>query len=85
MTLTVQKSNVQMYIYGVMTCSDKPAVHSTNPLRCLQRQVAELGRGLFYSWSLLRNNSMATNLQRCNPCYCSRRFVACDNSERRHL
>jgi len=30
----------------------------------LLRQVAELASALFYCWSLLRNNNMATNLQR---------------------
>jgi len=34
------------------------------PLLCLQRWVAEVARGLFYCWSLLRNNNMATNPQR---------------------
>jgi len=31
-------------------------------LRCLQRQVVKLPGRLFYFWTLLRNNSMATNL-----------------------
>jgi len=29
----------------------------------VQTHVAELPNGLFYCWSLLRNNNMATNLQ----------------------
>jgi len=34
-------------------------VHSC-PLICLQRQVAKHGKELFYYWTLLRNNNMAT-------------------------
>jgi len=39
-------------------------------------QVAKLVSGLFDRYSLLRNNNMATNLQRFS--YGRRRFVACD-------
>ena len=35
---------------------------------------------LFYCWSLVCNNSMATNLQRCTSCYGSSRFVALLNA-----
>ena len=31
------------------------------PLICLQRQVAKLGKELFYYWTLLRNNNMGKN------------------------
>jgi len=51
------------------------AVHSRSLLR-LQMQVAKLVSGLFDRYSLLRNNNMATNLQRFS--YGRRRFVACD-------
>jgi len=59
----------------VVSCSDELAVHSC-PLICLQGQVAKLASGLFYCWSLLRNNNMATNLQRFTSIYGSRRFAA---------
>ena len=42
----------------------------------LQMQVAKLVSGLFDRYSLLRNNNMATNLQRFS--YGRRRFSACD-------
>ena len=61
----------------VVSCSDELAVHSC-PLLCLQRWVAKVASGLFYCWSLLRNNNMATNLQRFALYYGSRRFVAWD-------
>ena len=38
--------------------------------------VANVASGLFYCWSLLRNNNMATNLQKFTLYYGSRRFVA---------
>jgi len=49
----------------VVSCSDKLAVHLC-PLFCLQRRVAKLANRLFCCWSLLCNNSMATNLWRFN-------------------
>ena len=58
----------------IVSCSDELAVHSCS-LLCLQRRVAKVASELFYCWSLLRNNNMATNLQRITL-YCgSRRFV----------
>jgi len=48
-------------------CSDELAVHSC-PLR-LQTHVAKLASALFYCCPLLRNNSMATNLQRLTSIY----------------
>jgi len=39
---------------------------------CLQKQVAKLACRLFYSWVLLRNNNMATNLH-----VLTLRFAAC--------
>jgi len=60
-----------------VSCSDELAVHSC-PFFCLQRRVAKVARGLFYCWSLLRNNNMATNLQRFTSYYGGRRFVAWD-------
>jgi len=59
----------------VVSCSDKLAVHSC-ALLCLQRQVAKVARGWFYSWSELRNSSMAKNLHMLHAG--SRRFVAYD-------
>jgi len=44
----------------------------------LQRQVAKLSSGLFCCWSLLRNSTMAMNLQTITSSYGSRRFAACD-------
>jgi len=60
-----------------VSCSDELAVHSC-PLLCLQRWVAKVASGLFYCWSLLRNNKMATNLQKFTLYYGSRRFVPWD-------
>jgi len=40
--------------------------------------VAKVASGFFYSWSLLRNNNMAINLQRFTLYYGGRRFVAWD-------
>jgi len=45
-------------------------------LLCLQRQVAKLASGLLCSWSLLRNNNTALNLQMFTLSYGSRRFGA---------
>jgi len=58
-----------------MSCSDGLAVHSC-PLLCLQSRVAKVASGLFYCWSLSRNNTMATDLQKFTLYYGSRRFVA---------
>jgi len=59
MKLTLHKSQVHSLVSG----SDELAVDSC-PLLCLQRWVAKVASGLFYCWSLLSNNTMATNLQR---------------------
>jgi len=59
MKLTLHKSQVHSY---TVSCSDELPIHSCSFL-CLQRRVAKVVRGLFYCWSLLRNNTMATNLQ----------------------
>jgi len=61
----------------IVSCSGELAVHSC-PLLCLQRLVAKVESGLFCCWSLLRNNNMATNLQKFTLYYGSRRFVAWD-------
>ena len=53
----------KVHSYGRVSCSNELAVH-TCPLLCLQKRVAKVAIGLFYCWSSLRNNSMATNLQR---------------------
>jgi len=73
MKLTLHKSQVHSY----RLCSDEIAVHSC-PLLCLQRRVAKVASGLFYCWSLLRRNTMATNLQKFTLYYGSRFFVAWD-------
>jgi len=73
MKLTLHKSQVHRY----RSCSDELAVHSC-PLLCLQRRVANVASGLFYCWSLLGNNNMATNLQKFTLYYSSKRFVAWD-------
>ena len=39
------------------------------PLLCLQSQDSKIGSGLFYHWSLFRNNTMATNHQRFTSSY----------------
>jgi len=67
MKLTLHKSQV----HRLVSCSDDLAVH-LYPLLCLQRWVAKVANGLFYCWSLLGNNNMATNLEK----FTSRRFVA---------
>jgi len=46
------------------------------PLPLPAEAIAKVARGLFYYWSLLRNNNMATNLQKFTLYYGSRRFVA---------
>ena len=61
----------------IVSCSDELAVH-TCPFLCLQRRVAKVASGLFCCWSSLRNNNIATNLQRFILYYHSRRFVAWD-------
>jgi len=61
----------------IVSCSDELAIHSCLFL-CLQRRLVKVASGLFCCWSLLRNNTVATNPQRFTL-YCgSRRFVACD-------
>jgi len=61
----------------IVSCRDELAVHSC-PILCLQRWVAKVANGLFYCWSILRNNNMATNLQKFTLYYGSRRFVPWD-------
>jgi len=61
----------------IVSCSDELAVHSC-PLLCLQRWVAKVASGLFYCWTLLRNDTMARNLQKFTLYYGSRHFVAWD-------
>jgi len=46
----------------------------------LHRQVAKLASGLFYCWSLLRNNKTAINPQTFTSSYGSGRFAACDHA-----
>jgi len=61
----------------LVSCSDELAVHSC-PLFFLPRKVTKLAIRLFYRWSSLRNNNMATNLQRFISSDGRRRFTACD-------
>jgi len=42
--------------------------------------LANLASGLLYSWSLLRNNNTAINLQMFTSSYSSRCFAACDQA-----
>jgi len=74
MKLTLHKS--QVHIQRVIQWYTL-AVHSCSFL-CLQRRVAKVACGLFYCWCLLRNNAVATNLQRFTLNYGSRRFVEWD-------
>jgi len=71
-THTSQESGSQLQCH----CSDELAVHSY-PLLCLHRRVVKVASGLFYCWSLLRNNFIATNLQRFTLYYGSKRFATC--------
>jgi len=64
--------------------SGERAVHS-RPLLCLQGQVAKLGSGLFYKWSLLCNNNMATNLLMFTSSYDIRHCLAHVTVECKHL
>jgi len=74
MKLTLHKSRVHSYsVMQWWACS------SLMPIPCLQRRVAKVASGLFYCWSLLRNNTVATHLQRFTLNYVSRRFVAWDS------
>jgi len=50
-------------------CSDELAIHSYPLLRLLTQNVTKLGSALFCCCSLLRNNNMATNLQRFTSSY----------------
>jgi len=59
----------------IVSCSDELAVHSCLFL-CLQSWLGKVASGLFYCWSLLRNNTIATNPRRFTLHYGSRRFVA---------
>jgi len=73
--LPVWNSHCTRVRFTVMgSCSDELSVHSCL-LLCLQRCVAKVASELFYCWSLLRNNSMATNLQRFILYYGGKRFV----------
>jgi len=76
--LPVWNSHCTRVSFTVMvSCSDQLAVHS-RPLLCLQRRVAKVASWFFYCWSLLRNNNLATNLQRFTVYYGGRRFVEWD-------
>jgi len=73
----------QVHSYGRVSCSDELAVH-TCPLLCLQKCVAIVARRLFYCWSSLCKNSMATNLQRFTLYYRTGVLLH-DTVERTHL
>ena len=69
-TLTLHKR--QVHYSGVMqwwVCSSlmRPLLPA--------KAGTKVANGLLYCWSLLRNNNMATNLQRLASCYGSRRFA----------
>ena len=61
----------------IVSCSDEFAVHSC-PFLCLQRRVAKVASRFFDCWFLLRNNNIATNLQRFTLYYGISRVVAWD-------
>jgi len=67
---TAQESGSQLQVMQWWACS------SIMPLPLPAEAIAKVARGLFYFWSLLRNNNMATNLQKFTLYYGSRRFVA---------
>jgi len=69
MTITLHKIQVR--------CSGVIQWRAYRSLIYLQRQVAKLASGLFYCWSLLYNNNMATNLMFTSS-YDIRRFAASD-------
>jgi len=73
MKLTLHKSQVHSY----RLCSDMSLQFNHAPPLPAEA-VAKDASGLFYCWSLLRNNTMATNLQKFTLYYGSRRFVAWD-------
>ena len=73
MKLTLHKS--QVHSYSVMQWW---ACNSLSLFLCLQRRVVKVASGLFCTWSLLRNNTVATNPQRFTLYYGSRWFVARD-------
>ena len=61
----------------LVSCSDELLTVHSCPLICLQRQIAKLGKELFYYWTLLRNNNMSTTiLQRLTSSCGSRCFAA---------
>jgi len=72
-----QKRGQQM-LFGTKFLKFGPKRANLATLLCLQKQVAKLTSGLLYSWSLLRNNNTAINLQMFTSSYGSRRFAACD-------
>ena len=69
--------SAQVRFTVTMSCSDALAVHSFLWL-CLQRLFAKVASGLFCCWSLLRNNTVATNTQKFTLYYVSKGFVAWD-------
>jgi len=76
--LPVWNSHYTRVRFTVMvSCSDELAVHSCLFL-CLQSRFAKVASGSFCCWSLLRNNTVATNSQRFTLYHGSRRFVAWD-------
>jgi len=76
MKLTLHKSQVdscsvmQWWVCSSLMSPPLPAEASC--------ECSNVASGLYYCWSLLRNNNMATNLQRFSLCYGGRRFVAWD-------
>jgi len=58
MKLALHKS--QVHSYSVMQWWTRSSLMSL----CLRRRVAKVASGLFCCWCLLRNNAIATKLQR---------------------
>jgi len=70
-THTAQEPGSLFWFHAVMSLQ-----HSC-PLFFLLIHVVKLTSGLFYDWSLLRNNNMVTNLRRFTSNNGRRRFAAC--------
>jgi len=72
---TAQESGSQLQCHAVMSLQ---FTHVPGLSLYLQRRFAKVASGLFCCWSLLHNNTVATNPQRFTLYYGSRRSVAWD-------
>jgi len=71
MTLTLHKRQLG----SQLRCRAVMSLQFTHVLALPAEAGTKVANGLFYCWSLLRNDNMATNLQRFTSCYGSRRFA----------